>query len=161
MAPSHPFTSARLTYRSIRAADTAIFNAINADTLGFINSNLGNIRLPSDTDASEFMKHCAEKTLLGAVIWLPHTEGTTKDEIKTLKEKSVHGGAMVEEYGIAIGEIHLSRLAPDSVHHRFTEIGLDILPDYQGKGYGGEAITWALDYAFRRAGLHRVRRARS
>jgi RimJ/RimL family protein N-acetyltransferase len=33
---------------------------------------------------------------------------------------------------------------------------LDILPAYQGKGYGSEAIEWALDYAFRRVGLHRV-----
>jgi RimJ/RimL family protein N-acetyltransferase len=31
------------------------------------------------------------------------------------------------------------------------------LPEYQGKGYGSEAISWALDYAFRRAGLHRVK----
>ncbi|KAF2832405.1 acetyltransferase [Ophiobolus disseminans] len=157
MPPSYPFASARLTYRSIRAADTAIFNAINADTHGFINSNMANIHLPSDTDASDFMKHCAEKCLLGAVIWLPHAEGINNEEIKELKQKSTYGEAMVEEYGVAIGEIHLSRLAPDSVHHRFTEIGLDVLPEYQGKGYGGEAITWALDYAFRRAGLHRVR----
>lgn len=42
-------------------------------------------------------------------------------------------------------------------HHRNTEMGIDILPPYQGKGYGTEAIRWALEYAFHRAGLHKVR----
>jgi len=34
---------------------------------------------------------------------------------------------------------------------------IDILPRYQGRGYGEEAIRWLLDYAFRRVGLHSVR----
>jgi len=158
MSPSNPFASARLTYRSIRAADIAIFNAINADTHGFINSNTANIHLPSDTDASEFMKHCAEKCLLGAVIWLNHSPELSKEDVKAMIDKAKEDGKgdMVNEWGTAIGEIHLSRLPPDNVHHRWTEVGLDVLPEYQGKGYGGEAITWALDYAFRKAGLHRV-----
>lgn len=155
MAP-YPFASARLTFRSIRAADITIFNAINADTQGFINSSTTNIRLPSESDASKRMKEFSEKCLLGAVIWLSHAGGTNQDEIQELKDKSLFGEATVEEYGTAIGELHMSRLEPDEVHHRFTEIGLAILPEYQGKGYGGEAINWALDYAFRCADMHRV-----
>jgi GNAT superfamily N-acetyltransferase len=157
MAPPCPFASARLTYRSIRAADSAIFNAITADTIGFINSNTSNIHLPSDTDTTDFMKYCADKCLLGAVVWLSHPDGITKDEIKALKEASEYGEATVEGWGTAIGQLHLTRLAPDAVHHRYTEIAIDILPEFQGKGYGSEAVTWALDYAFRRANLHRVR----
>lgn len=41
-------------------------------------------------------------------------------------------------------------------HHRFADIGIDILPEYQGKGYGSEAIGWILEWAFMTAGLHRV-----
>ena len=40
--------------------------------------------------------------------------------------------------------------------HRHTELGIDILEAYQGKGYGTEAIQWALDWAFDVADLHRV-----
>lgn len=42
------------------------------------------------------------------------------------------------------------------MHHRFTEIGIDIAKPYQGKGYGSEAIEWILEWAFMAAGLHRV-----
>ena len=33
---------------------------------------------------------------------------------------------------------------------------MDIQSEYQGKGYGTEAIQWALNWAFQMAGLHRV-----
>ncbi|KAF1931112.1 acyl-CoA N-acyltransferase [Didymella exigua CBS 183.55] len=64
---------------------------------------------------------------------------------------------LAEDTLLAIGEIHLSKLPANAIHHRSTEIGIDILPWFQGKGYGREAIEWALYYAFRRAGLHRVK----
>lgn len=41
-------------------------------------------------------------------------------------------------------------------HHRNAIMGLNITQEYRGKGYGGEAINWALDWGFRRAGLHRI-----
>jgi RimJ/RimL family protein N-acetyltransferase len=154
-----PYSSARLEYRAIRPSfDLAIFNAINDDTSGYVNSNLSNIHLPTETDTSEFMKSVA-KDLLGAVIWLKHPKHLSDAEKKALVAKAKDEGKehLVEEYGTAIGEIHLTRLEPRNVQHRWTEIGLDILPEFQGKGYGSEAIDWALDYAFRRAGLHRVK----
>jgi RimJ/RimL family protein N-acetyltransferase len=67
------------------------------------------------------------------------------------------GQPLRSEWGTAIGVVHLSHLTPNTAHHRRTDIGISILPAYQGRGYGREAIEWALDYAFRRAGLHRVR----
>ena len=41
-------------------------------------------------------------------------------------------------------------------HHRNTMIGINIAPDYQGQGYGSEAVLWALEWAFRHANMHRV-----
>ena len=56
-----------------------------------------------------------------------------------------------------IGQIHLSGTSKQQhAPHRTTEIGIDILPHYQGKGYGSEAIEWASRFAFESAGLHRV-----
>ena len=49
-----------------------------------------------------------------------------------------------------------SGLEADQKHHRSTSIGLNLLPAYQGKGYGSEAIRWALEWAFEEAGMHRV-----
>lgn len=31
-----------------------------------------------------------------------------------------------------------------------------ILRDYQGKGYGTEAVKWALDWGFKHAALHKI-----
>ncbi|PVI04932.1 acyl-CoA N-acyltransferase [Periconia macrospinosa] len=58
---------------------------------------------------------------------------------------------------IPIGQLNLKASPTNAHHHRNTEMGIDILPLYQGKGYGGEAIRWGLNYAFKRAGLHKVR----
>ncbi|KAF2027326.1 acetyltransferase [Setomelanomma holmii] len=160
-APPHPFNSANLSYRAIRDADIAIFRAISDDVHGFQNSNFGNISLPSDTDTKDFMTICADssKYLLGVVIWLNHPADLSKEKIRELVKKSKDEGkeGLVEDWGIAIGELHLSRLPRGSSHHRWTEVGIDVIPEYQGRGYGKEAILWGLDYAFRRAGLHRVR----
>ncbi|KAM0548468.1 hypothetical protein ACHAPJ_009954 [Fusarium lateritium] len=41
-------------------------------------------------------------------------------------------------------------------HHRNISIGITIAKAYQNKGYGGETINWALDWAFRFGGYHRV-----
>ncbi|KAI8930892.1 hypothetical protein NX059_011907 [Plenodomus lindquistii] len=162
--PSSPFTSPRLTYRAIHpTADRQIFTAINADPNGYPASNFSNAKLPGPNDTDKFLKQCSEDSLLGAIIWLPHDPSLTGEplarEIRRLeneeKEKGVEG-TVVSRYGIAIGEIHLSALPQHSMHHRHTEIGLDILPAWQGQGYGTEAITWALEHAFHRLGMHRV-----
>jgi RimJ/RimL family protein N-acetyltransferase len=133
-----PFRSARLFYRAVRGPDDdAIFAAINDDRAGYMNSNASNNRLPTPADATDFRKSVSED-LLGAIICLPCDDDATKA-------------------GIAIGEIHLKGLPPRLIHHRNTEVGVDILPEWQGKGYGSEAILWSLDFAFRRVGLHKVR----
>ena len=42
------------------------------------------------------------------------------------------------------------------IRDRYSELGIGLLPGYQGKGFGSEAIKWALRWAFGSAGLHRV-----
>ncbi|KAF9697931.1 hypothetical protein EKO04_003980 [Ascochyta lentis] len=155
--PQRPFDTTRLSLRGVRQPeDLPLFLAIGNDQSGFMNSNLANTALPSPADTVKFMKSVAEESLLGATIWMKPTldSGTEGQEKGNDGASSAH---LKSEWGTAIGEIHLSKLPSDAQHHRWTEIGIDILPEFQGRGYGGEAIEWALDYAFRRAGLHRVR----
>jgi RimJ/RimL family protein N-acetyltransferase len=158
MSNSSPFSSPNLSYRAIRPTDTPLFAALAADTSGYINSSAANISLPKVSDAQSFMLKCGEEMLLGVAIWLPHPPNLTPSEITALVDAAKNSDRehLVEELGTAIGEIHLTRLPPDRTHHRSTEVGLTILPEWQGRGYGGEAISWALGYAFRMAGLHRV-----
>jgi RimJ/RimL family protein N-acetyltransferase len=155
------WSSERLHYRAIRPEDISVFHAINADHSGFANSNFNNIKLPTTSDAESFMKGLLDDCLLGAIIWLPHPEETRsmsdEDREQEFARRRKSGEVIDEQYGAAIGELHMHALPLHKQHHRNTEIGIDILPPYQGKGYGSEAILWVVDYAFRRAGLHRVK----
>jgi RimJ/RimL family protein N-acetyltransferase len=60
------------------------------------------------------------------------------------------------ESPVPIGYLTLSRVSSDSRIHRRSNIGINIAAAHRSKGYGGEAIDWALDWGFRRAGLHRI-----
>ncbi|KAH6870112.1 acyl-CoA N-acyltransferase [Alternaria rosae] len=161
MPQSNPWSSQRLHYRAIRPNDINVFHAFSADYTGFANSNFDNIKLPSPSDSEKFMKGVQSDCLMGAIIWLPHPPQTSsmsdEEREKEFAQRRRNGEVVDEEYGTAVGEIHMDMLPAHKQHHRNTEIGLDILPPYQGRGYGSEAIRWALDYAFRRAGLHRVK----
>lgn len=55
-----------------------------------------------------------------------------------------------------IGAVRLYQDSPKFSHHRYATIGINILPEYQGQGYGTEALKWILEYAFMTIGLHRV-----
>lgn len=41
-------------------------------------------------------------------------------------------------------------------HHRNAMIGVGIAMEWRGRGYGGEAVDWVLDWGFGRLGLHRI-----
>ncbi len=41
-------------------------------------------------------------------------------------------------------------------HHRSGTLGIGLAPEHRGKGYGREALNWAIDWGFNHAGLHRV-----
>jgi RimJ/RimL family protein N-acetyltransferase len=59
---------------------------------------------------------------------------------------------------IPIGSMGLQRdTHVKRIQHRNCSIGIRILRDFRSKGYGTEAVEWALGWAFRRAGLHKVK----
>jgi RimJ/RimL family protein N-acetyltransferase len=172
MAPPRPYTpfdSERLCFRAVRTTeDLPLFIEIAHDQAGYANSSRSNISLPTSTEVEKFAKSLGEECLLGAVIWLKPKhdteQGSAQQDVEggeapssTEQDNTITPAALKSRWGTAIGEIHLSRSSPETAHHRATELGIDILPAYQGRGYGAETINWALDYAFRRAGLHRVR----
>ena len=129
------FRSARLIYRAVESPDDDIlFQKIQADPLTFQNSNAKLKRPQSRKDAAEYQRVVAEDVLLGVVICIPPSDPQSKPT--------------------PIGTVFLKTVA--FFHHRFTELGIDILSEYQGKGYGTEAIEWIVDWAFDVAGMHRI-----
>lgn len=55
-----------------------------------------------------------------------------------------------------IGVVSLSKPEERHIQHGNSSLSLAILPNYRRKGYGTEAIAWALDWAFDFARLHRI-----
>nr|POF04273.1 putative n-acetyltransferase ynad [Quercus suber] len=136
-----PFASARLLYRAVEATDTKLFEAIQTDASGYQNSNARAAVPQSRKDAAEYLRMVAEDTLLGVVICLPSANPiASADPIDATP----------------IGVIHLSAASPSLQHCRHSDLSIDILPAFQGKGYGSEAIAWVLRWAFLTRGLHRV-----
>lgn len=159
--PLRPFDTTRLAIRAVRLPeDRPVFVALNDDHTGYINSSGPNITLPGPADVTRYSEHVANEVLVGAILWLKEAPSRTSDQATLDALQGIpsqpSNTPIRSEYGIAVGEIHLERARPGNAHHRNTSIGLTILPAYQGQGYGREAIEWALDYAFRRAGMHRV-----
>jgi RimJ/RimL family protein N-acetyltransferase len=55
-----------------------------------------------------------------------------------------------------VGFVLLGTATDGEAQHRRSVLRIAVEPEEQGKGYGREAVRWALDWAFNTAGLHRV-----
>lgn len=77
--------------------------------------------------------------MLGVVICLPPDDDCERSEAEGKKRSST-----------PIGAIKLSAYPARMMHHRFSEIGIDIDQEHQGRGYGSQAILWCLGWAFER-----------
>ncbi|PWY90907.1 acyl-CoA N-acyltransferase [Aspergillus heteromorphus CBS 117.55] len=136
-----PFQTSRLTYRAIEDTDEPFIHSLQLHPPSFATSNATLLRPQStrDTKTGYFKYLTSEKALLATIIELsPNT--TTLPTPTTIQ----------------IGAISLRAPPPDHAHHRETALTIDIAAEHQGQGYGSEAIAWALRWAFRVAGLHRV-----
>lgn len=133
-----PFQSARLTYRAVETPeDNDFFVTLQTDPIGYAQSNWS-ISVPqSKKSATEFQKYVSEDTMLGVLCCIPSPTPDTAPPIP-------------------IACMHLDRLKENHAQHRNATLAIDVLPQYQGQGYGSEAIKWALKWAFVTRGLHRV-----
>jgi RimJ/RimL family protein N-acetyltransferase len=142
-----PFKSERLIYRAFNTPeDDEFFYSIQDDPIAFINS-CPSVPRPMDRQfAEKIRKHVSADSLLFVVICRqPPTTPTDTSDNKTTAQ------AVPKPIGI----LFLKKASPDMAHHRSTELGIDIKREFQGQGYGTEAIRWTLEWAFKVAGLHR------
>ncbi|KAJ5365969.1 hypothetical protein N7517_008855 [Penicillium concentricum] len=135
--------SSRLIYRAPESSeeDVAFFHhhIVNDDVI----KTLGGRRLPRPypkKSAEEFIK-AMQDSVLGVVICLPQDSPEADQNSKP----------------VPIGFVGVfGSTGPDHAHHRNAMIVISLADGFRGKGYGGEAINWALDWAFQHVGLHRV-----
>jgi len=95
--------------------------------------------------AEDFIK-LIQDALLGVIICLPPSPEGLFSSASGKEPKTVPIGHL----GIFYTQ------TPGREHHRCAMLGISLADGFRSKGYGGEAINWALDWAFLHAGLHRV-----
>lgn len=156
-APWDLSKSSRLIYRAPENSeeDIAFFHRLLNEP---IIQTLSTGRLPRPShknSAGEFIK-VLQDAILGVVICLP-PQNSLESETNSLTETQALDQPAQNPKPVPIGHMSLFSLTgPNDTHHRNAMIGISLADGFRGKGYGGEAINWALDWAFQHAGLHRV-----
>lgn len=142
---ANTFVSQRLTYRAVEDTtdDADLMHRIQSDYAALAASDSGLLKPMTREEGGKHRQYVAEKTLLGVIICL-------------VSSPTQHQNREQASGETAIGSIYLTAPKPGQEHHRNSFISLDILADYQNKGYGSEAIEWVLKWGFQMAGLHRV-----
>ena len=135
--PNSVWGSDRLVYRNMEQSDEAFLLSVMRDP--YTATNMGH-HLPAPTSIADIKDFLDSKALLKVIPCLPAPAGSRDPAAKP-----------------AIGFICLFPLEGRKLsYHRSTTIGIGLAPEYQNKRYGGEIILWALEWAFKHAGLHRV-----
>lgn len=136
--PSEPYRSARLLYRAPEdnPADDAFFHALYADPVVGSMATTALLR-PLSTKERKELRAKLSDVFMSVMICIIPDEGSDKEPE-------------------TIGVVSLKKEASDFAHNRTYELGISIARQNQNKGYGSEAISWMLDWAFLTAGLHRV-----
>jgi RimJ/RimL family protein N-acetyltransferase len=148
MASGDLFRSERLIYRAIEDNDEDLdfLHSISLDAEGFANSNTTALT-PPNKEATKRWKQHLHTCIIAVIICLPSDD--TKDEDD--KPSNKRAGPT------PIGQVSLCGPTDmRTAQHRNANVGIDILPAYQRRGYGGEAIRWVVGWGFQAYGLHRI-----
>ena len=151
-----PFRSERLSYGAYKSPEhDEFFHSLQSEPLAFVSSCPTLLRPVDRKFVDDVRKDLLENSLLFVIIY----------KVAESPGVGTGTGAGSETSGsttnsssdpIPIGSIFLKSESSDMRHNCCSELGVDIIKEYQGRGYGSEAINWTLDWAFKQAGLHRV-----
>ncbi|GJC90370.1 spermidine N(1)-acetyltransferase [Colletotrichum liriopes] len=135
------FRSKRLEFRAIEDNDedkSWFHEQIKSDPVGFAMGD-PNVLRPQTRKRNDTLLQEIQKSLLGVVISVLATDDTVTSQ--------------------PIGVLVLNDEAGDNYrhHHRLAFLTISIASAHRNKGYGAEAINWAVDWAFQRANIHSIR----
>ncbi|KAJ2978852.1 hypothetical protein NQ176_g3586 [Zarea fungicola] len=150
---SKAFRSERLEYRAFNHDDKYlqawVLENIASDPVNNAFYMASTPKPCTEKENTEFMGVLA-KSILTVCICLAKTPN--ESQAGTNEGDGREGSS--PDYEI-IGYMGL-REAPHLIQHQGATLGITIAQQYQDKGYGGEAINWLIDWAFKHGNLHRV-----
>lgn len=113
-----------------------------------------------EKDLDDFFEYRSKPEVARYQLWEPFERQQSLDYILKFKD-SVPGipgqwfqmGIVLKEENKLIGDCAIKLLEHEP---RIAEIGCNLSPAYQRKGYAGEALSMMLDHFFMKTDLHRV-----
>lgn len=112
------------------------------------------LRPPTKTDNTILVERLA-KCLLSVAICLPNSLDSKIQTVMSTPPPQTEEPESKLRYTIT-GFVCLAPLQLGMERHRSSSLAICIANAYQTRGYGGEAVNWALDWGFRHANLHRM-----
>ncbi|TLD24394.1 hypothetical protein PspLS_06905 [Pyricularia sp. CBS 133598] len=164
------FRTKRLLFRGVESSDaTFIHESIESDPVNHVLS-YPTLVMPPSTQSSAGMVAMIHKSLLSVIICLQ----PSSDEGGEVSDARQPNGAtgtddrqdkpytqQLRENPTPIGYLCINlgdhALPFDLKHNGNARLGIMIAAQFQNKGYGSEAIKWAIDWTFRFARMHSVR----
>jgi len=140
--------SQRLIFRPVETSDEPFLVSMNQHNSDSFQNATHSLPVPQGKASATNWRQWLQGALLGCIVCIP---GPAKAD-----DVAVDGGIQAVPEPIPIGTITLMDSDPKRSHHRNTSIAVSIAHPYQKQGYGGEAILWALEWAFQHANMHRV-----
>ncbi|GAM83694.1 hypothetical protein ANO11243_016830 [Dothideomycetidae sp. 11243] len=131
---------------SLWRSDRLVYRMIEEDDIDFLETLL------TPDDFSHVDVEYPKPRWLGRKIFDDITQEHALVAMICLPDSTVDN----EEHLAPIGVINLSASPADMQQHRAIGIGLAIGSRFQRRGYGTEAVYWAVDWGFKRMNLHRV-----
>jgi GNAT superfamily N-acetyltransferase len=160
---ANAYTTKRLVFRPFEdnsEADKEFSHQLLSDPLNNALASIGLFSMVNRKKADELIKDLP--LMIHMLICLKPEEAAARAAAKPAKEGDAAAESKSEPAApaglIPIGRIALSNWSkdPNRAHVRCTELGIQLKEGYWNQGYGSEAVNWALDYAFRFAGVHKV-----
>ncbi|OIW28879.1 acyl-CoA N-acyltransferase [Coniochaeta ligniaria NRRL 30616] len=165
MGVEHPddlrfaFRSERLVFRALEDNDDDkkfIFD-LNNDP---ISAGMGSLAVLKPASMAEFEKatEAAKTCRLFVVACLPPfvKDADGKDTETRMAPRNVTTGRLRDATPIGFVAVWPGGKLEIFGQHRCGSLSVGLLTPFTGKKYGGDVINWTLDWAFRRANLHRV-----
>ncbi|KAI7784378.1 gnat family [Diaporthe eres] len=151
------FQSERLIYTAIPDTDeikTWFHEGFENDPVGRAYADSSLLRPQTKARSDEVLADI-RKDLLGVLICLPPAN---PENLADSGQPPSADGATAAPKPTPIGVLHLDDESGSMYrhHHRLCVMSVSINSEYRDKGYGSEAINWALGWAFTRANLHAV-----
>lgn len=144
------WASKRLFYRAVEDEDADLLRLMVTDGNMVISSGPG---LPAAMDKKGMLARMdrLRSNMLGMVICLP-------SESDTGQRKTDPGSTLPKPHRshTPIGTVGLRGPGAPMDHHRYAELFVNVIPEYQSKGYGSEALLWAMRWGFEYANLYRI-----